>query len=83
VITNERQAAGIELVLKDRLRREDWKLIFADITEADEKKAEVTQFQEREPIGLPETARTIVPSMRPKRNCLRLSKSNRTFCDES
>ena len=33
-------SAGIELVLKDRLRREDWTLIFDDVTQADERKLE-------------------------------------------
>ena len=38
-------SAGIELVLKDRLRREDWKLIFANIDEANEQKLERGNFK--------------------------------------
>lgn len=37
-------SAGIELVLKDRLMREDWKLVFADLTQADEKKLKSGNF---------------------------------------
>lgn len=37
-------SAGIELVLKDRLRREDWRLIFKDVTKANEKKMQSGNF---------------------------------------
>jgi len=36
--------AGIELVLKERVRREDWKLLFRDIAKADEKLYESGNF---------------------------------------
>ena len=38
-------SAGIELVLKDRLMREDWRLVFADETQADENKLRSGNFQ--------------------------------------